>query len=264
MGSVEVVSIAAVATAVVYMTGAFLWARSRDRYDILQLVWGACCACIVVVAYFMAGHVPGFDLQTLLLLLISGWSARLFVHLYHKWAKLGSDDRRYQQLRRDYRVKKGGVAWNMYLKVYLIQGAWALIVTSPVLIAMAQPSVALSAWMLVGAAIWLCGFIFEAVGDHQLRLFREDPSNRGKILHTGLWRYSRHPNLFGESMQWWGVFFLVCTVPFGWAGILGPVVITWLLVFSGIPVRERQMKGREGWAEYVRDTSVFIPVISRK
>lgn len=260
MDSGVLVGFAAVGTAVVYMTGAFLWARAHNRYDILQLIWGLGCASIVAVTYFVGGHSIGFNLQTLLVVLVTLWGVRLYIHLHRKWIRLTADDRRYQRLRRDYAAKRGGIAWNMYGKVYLIQGAWAVIVTLPATIVMAHGTTPFDAWMLIGVVLWGVGFACEALGDHQLRLFRDNSANRGKILNTGLWRYSRHPNLFGESLQWWGVYCLACTVTLGWTGILGPLVVTWLLVFSGISVRERQMKHRAGWAEYARRTSIFVPL----
>lgn len=254
----------AVGASVVYMTAVFAWARIHGRYDILNVVWGLACAAIALVAFVVHGHQAMLGVQALVLILVSIWGVRLYVHLHRSWIKRHVEDKRFRQLRRDYAKKPGGIAWNMYSKVYLVQAIWALIVSMPIVIVMGSEYVVAGWWAVIGAAIWFAGFGFEAISEHQLRLFRTNPANKGKIMMSGLWRYTRHPNYFGEMLQWWGIFVIAWSVPYGWAGFLGPLVITWLLVFSGIPVRERRFRRRKGWEAYRRRTSKLLPMPPRK
>lgn len=257
MPSVLVSFVAALAAASIFMTGVFLWARARGRYDVIDIAWGVVFIVIAVTTYLLgdAGAV-----QLLLLLLVIAWGLRLSLHISQRWRRSQAEDHRYQQLRRDYAKKRGGVAWNMYTKVFLVQAVLAVIVSTPVIIVMGSEPAGIGVWATIGLAVWLVGFYFEAVGDWQLRQFIADPAHKGKIMTSGLWKYTRHPNYFGEMTQWWGIFIIALSVPYGWAGFIGPLVITWLLVFiSGVPLTERHFRGRPGWDEYVCRTSKLIP-----
>jgi steroid 5-alpha reductase family enzyme len=117
----------------------------------------------------------------------------------------------------------------------------------------------------MGVCVWLFGFLFESVGDAELARFARDPHNRGKILQSGLWQYTRHPNYFGEVVQWWGIWLLAVGVPGGWFGIVGPLTITFLILkVSGIPMLEKKMAENPDFAEYKRRTSVFLPWIPKR
>jgi steroid 5-alpha reductase family enzyme len=119
-------------------------------------------------------------------------------------------------------------------------------------------------WVLVfiGLAVWIVGFAFEAVGDAQLRSFKGDPANKGQIMDRGLWRYTRHPNYFGEATMWWGIFLMVSWHWVGWVGALGAALITWLLVAkTGKALTEKRMSdSKPGYREYVERTSGFVPL----
>jgi len=105
------------------------------------------------------------------------------------------------------------------------------------------------------------GFYFEAVGDYQLRTFTKDPSNRGKIIRSGLWRFTRHPNYFGEVVLWWGILLIALSAPNGWVALIGPVTITFLLLqVSGIPMLEKKYEGNPEFEEYKKRTSAFFPL----
>jgi steroid 5-alpha reductase family enzyme len=118
----------------------------------------------------------------------------------------------------------------------------------------------------VGAALWAVGLFFETVGDWQLTRFRADPANRGTVLDHGLWRYTRHPNYFGDACVWWGLFLCVADTPLGWATVVSPLVMTYLLANgSGKPMLERQLaNAKPGYAEYVARTSGFLPLPPRR
>ncbi len=252
-----------IGASVAYMTAVFAWAHQHKRYDILNVVWGLACAAIAAATFVAHGHDSLIGVQALVMVLVAIWGVRLYVHLHRAWLRHHTEDKRFVRLRKDYVHKKGGVAWNMYTRVYLVQALWALIVSVPIIIVMGSEAVVYGWWAVVGTVVWLVGFGFEAIGDHQLRLFRTDPANKGKIMMSGLWKYTRHPNYFGEIAQWWGIFVIAWSVPFGWAGFIGPLVVTWLLVFSGIPVREREFRRRKGWEEYRRRTSRLLPLLPR-
>ncbi len=113
---------------------------------------------------------------------------------------------------------------------------------------------------LLGVLLWILGFCFEFVADWQLDRFIKNPDNRGKIMDQGLWRYSRHPNYFGEVTMWWGIYILALSVPWGWLSIIGPLTISYIILFvSGVPMTERFMEDNPAFADYKRRTSAFIP-----
>jgi steroid 5-alpha reductase family enzyme len=117
----------------------------------------------------------------------------------------------------------------------------------------------------VGVFVWIIGFIFESVGDAQLKNFISDPQNKGKLMRSGLWQYTRHPNYFGEVMQWWGLWLVSLSVPNGIYFIFGPLTITYLILkVSGVPMLEKKMEENPDFADYKRTTSVFIPWFKNK
>ena len=117
----------------------------------------------------------------------------------------------------------------------------------------------------IGVLVWIFGFFFESVGDAQLAKFIKDPVNKGKLMQQGLWRYTRHPNYFGEVTQWWGIWLIALSVSHGLLGIIGPITITILILFvSGIPLLEKKYTSRADFEEYKQTTSIFIPLPPRK
>ena len=254
--------VVAFVAAAVILSLVFLYAKWRGRYDVIDAAWGLTFVVIAAVTYIGLQH-SGL-LQLLLLVLIAIWGIRLTLHIYRRYRRSREEDHRYTQLRKDYAKKKGGVAWNMYTKVYLVQAVLAVIVSTPVIIVMGSKSADIGVLAIVGTVVWVIGFFFEAVGDYQLGQFVANPANKGKLMTTGLWRYTRHPNYFGELTQWWGIYIIALSVQFGWAGLIGPLVITWLLVFiSGVPLTERHFRGRPGWDEYRRSTSKLLPMLPK-
>ena len=147
-------------------------------------------------------------------------------------------------------------------KIFLLQGAIAWVVSLP-LFAAAAGTAAFGALSLIGAAVWAVGLGFEAIGDAQLARFKRDPHNRGQVMDRGLWRYTRHPNYFGDVVVWCGLF-LIGLDAGGWWSALSPVVMALLLVRgTGKELTERHMSKREGYADYVERTSGFIPLPPR-
>ncbi|MEA5078906.1 MAG: DUF1295 domain-containing protein [Anaerolineaceae bacterium] len=200
--------------------------------------------------------------QLLLMAIASIWGLRLFLHiLLRNWGT--PEDFRYQKMR-----KEGGANWWIIslLKVFLLQGALMWLISSPLLAAQFYlKSPQLTVLDFIGLAVWLIGFFFETVGDLQLTAFRKDPANKGKLLNTGVWRYTRHPNYFGDAAQWWG-FYLIALAAGGWWTVFSPVIMTLFLIkVSGVALLEKTLtSSKPGYAEYIASTSAFIPWFPRQ
>ncbi|MBP2326300.1 steroid 5-alpha reductase family enzyme [Kibdelosporangium banguiense] len=241
---------------VVLLALVFAISVRRDRHDLIDVFWGLGFAVVAAVSLLMAD-----SSQVLIAVLTMVWGVRLAVHIgIRNHGK--PEDPRYVAIRKR---AKGNPNLHLAKVVYLTQGAILLFVSLPVQAAQYIPPP--PTWLLIiGVVIWLVGFVFETVGDWQLTRFKADPANKGLVMTGGLWRYTRHPNYFGDAAVWWGLYLLACS---HWAGIitvLSPVVMTWLLANgSGKPLTERHMKkSRPGYAEYVERTSGFFPLPPKK
>lgn len=193
--------------------------------------------------------------------LVTVWSLRLSIYL--AWRNLGrGEDYRYVRMRERFRSSFPIASLGV---VFLLQAALAWVVSLPV---QATPAIDIelsSPLFLAGIGLWALGLAFETVGDLQLAAFRRNPANRGRVLDTGLWRYTRHPNYFGDACVWWG-FFLIAASVGAWWTIVGPIVMTILLVrVSGAGLLESTIVDRRpGYAEYIRRTSGFLPLPPRR
>jgi steroid 5-alpha reductase family enzyme len=225
----------------------------RDA-SVIDPVWPLGFVAVAITA-FIAGD--GDDGRRLLLLvLVAVWGLRLSGHLLIRNAGKG-EDFRYAAMRE----RRGRNFWIISLvTVFLLQGVLMWIVSLPVQLA-AVPDRALGWLAVVGAALWAIGLAFESIGDWQLTRFKANPDSRGKVLDTGLWRYTRHPNYFGDFLVWWGIFLIAAESGAGAWGIAGPLLMTLLLVkVSGAGLLEKDIATRRpGYADYVRRTSGFIP-----
>ena len=212
----------------------------------------------VVVAWVTLAIADGNSgRQWLLVALVTMWGLRLSGYL--AWRKRGApEDFRYQAMRRQYGARFGVVS---LMTVFVLQGALMWVVALPVQLGQVRSDPDLGWLALIGGILWLVGFGFESIGDAQLARFKADPSSAGQVMDRGLWRYTRHPNYFGDACVWWGIALVAAETRLGTIGIVGAVVMTVLLVrVSGVPMLERTMaKRRPGYAEYVRHTSAFIP-----
>ena len=248
--------------AVVFMSLVFMAARTIKRYDLVDAAWGVCFIVIALTSFFLQpGEKFEFDLQLLVTGLVIIWGGRLSLHILKRIRHTTHEDPRYVELRKTW---KGNMTINVFLRIYMVQAVLALLISIPVvhINLFADNGITSLAW--TGVAVWLIGFMFEAIGDAQLRNFVAQPKNKGKIMDRGLWRYSRHPNYFGELTQWWGIYLMCLTTPFGWVGIAGPVLISYLIIYvSGIPLNEKRFEGRPGWATYRKRTSALIPLPPR-
>ncbi|UYM04610.1 DUF1295 domain-containing protein [Solicola gregarius] len=249
-------SAAVIAAAMVFV----LWRMHRTRrVTVIDTVWGAGFAAVAVTGLAITWNGDDNALRALLAVLPGVWGLRLAVHLGLR--NRGSDeDRRYADL---FERHGGATVRTAAVWVCLPQGVGMWVVALPIMLA--QASTAQAGWWLVpGMALWLLGMYFETVGDAQLARFRADPANRGRVLDTGLWRYTRHPNYFGDACVWWGIYLCACSAPIAALAFLSPVAMTWLLARgTGKPLMERHLDDRPEYAAYVRRTSGFVPLPPR-
>jgi steroid 5-alpha reductase family enzyme len=243
---------------VVFVLTTGLWAVSvavRDS-SIVDIFWGAGFVVIAWVTFAVADGAEGRML--LLTVLTSIWGLRLTLHLARRNLGKG-EDFRYQAMR-----ERHGDRWPLrsLWAVFWSQGILMWIVALPVQAGQADASPDGLIWLdLLGAALWLVGFVFETVGDAQLARFKADPASRGQVMDRGLWRYTRHPNYFGDFCVWWGLYLIALATLSAWWTIIGPILMSVLLIrVSGAKLLEQGMaERRPGYADYVRRTSGFFP-----
>ncbi len=228
------------------------------RHAIVDVTWGAGYVLVALVTFVLSDGV-GDDLRRwVVLVMTAAWGARLAVHIARR-SRGGEEDPRYVALLE----RAGDRSRVVYAieRIYLPQGALMWLVSLPIQVTTFAPS-ALGWLAWVGVAVWGLGLIFETVGDAQLTRFRNDPASKGQVLDGGLWRYTRHPNYFGDACVWWGLFLVAAGT---WPGVLtvfSPLVMTYLLTMgSGKPLLEKGMSSRRpGYDEYVARTSGFFPL----
>ncbi len=235
-----------------------LWLISLIVQDssIIDIFWGPgfVLACWI---YFVSAP-QGYPLRKwLLTILVTVWGLRLGLHIFLRNLGKG-EDFRYRKWR-----EEAGDSWRIIslFKVFLLQGVLLWILSVPLLPAQISATPDRLIYLdYLALSIWLGGFFFETVSDWQLARFKTNPANRGKVLNSGLWRYSRHPNYFGDAMQWWA-YYLFAAAAGGWWTIFSPVIMTILLLrVSGVTLLERSLQEtREGYQEYIRTTNAFIP-----
>ena len=187
------------------------------------------------------------------------WGIRLSYRIYQK-NKGKPEDFRYTSWRNEW-TKKGHVYFliRSYLQIFILQGFIISIVLLPFTLSLASPKDSLTL-LGVGLLLWVLGFFFEAVGDYQLDTFIKDKNKTSTIMKTGLWKYTRHPNYFGESTMWWGIAILAFSSTNSLVVFLSPILITYLLLFvSGIPMLEKKWKGNPEWEDYAKRTNSFLP-----
>lgn len=241
-----------------YMSMWFLVSLIKKRNDVADVAWGLGFVLMAWVSFFLS--TPSGARGILVGTLVSIWGIRLAWHI-HSRNKGKGEDYRYLAWRNEWGK------WfylRSYFQVYLLQGLFLFLIVSPVLVVNKNAGNPLGILDFVAVAVWLTGFYFESVGDAQLARFIKDPANKGKLMQSGLWAYSRHPNYFGEVTQWWGIWLFALSLPNGWMSVVGPLTITFLILkVSGIPLLEKKMEENPDFAEYKRRTSVFIPLPRR-
>ncbi len=244
-----------IAILLVYMSLCFVVSLIRKRNDVADVAWGLGFVLMTGASFFLSGD---SGIRGMLVgVLVSIWGLRLAWHI-HRRNKGKAEDYRYLAWRKEWGK------WfyiRSYFQVYLLQGLFLFLIVSPVLLINKNAGPSLVLLDFLGVAVWLVGFYFEALGDAQLARFIKNPENKGKLMQSGLWAYTRHPNYFGEVVQWWGLWLIALSVPGAWLGIVGPMTITFLILkVSGVPMLEKKLEGNPEFAEYKRKTSIFIPL----
>lgn len=227
--------------------------------SIVDIGWGMGFVLVVWVLFILR---PDFNLVKMLMrILVTIWGVRLTVHVFSR-NKGKPEDFRYAKWRRDWGK------WFLiksFFFIFMLQGVLMLVIClSPVMV-FASPDRPLSLLDVIGFLIFCIGFGFETIGDLQLSRFIRNPANKGRLMTTGLWAWSRHPNYFGEAAQWWGLFLIAVSSDNGWIAGFSPIAITVLLLFvSGVPLLEKKYSGRKDFEEYKKHTSKFIPFFPKK
>ncbi len=237
-----------------YVSGWFIISLIKQRNDVADIAWGLG---FVAIAFFLFLTKTPTLQSVILYLLIAIWGIRLALHI-----GLRSKDKP-----EDFRYKKWREEWGKsfvlrsYLQVYLLQGFFMLIISLPIIVVSIAAELNSNIYTYAGFFIWLIGFAFEAIGDYQLMIFVKNKKSKSDIMQTGLWKYTRHPNYFGEVLLWWGIFIIAFPMHYGIWAIISPITITYLLLYvSGIPMLEAKYKNNEAFQEYKKRTSAFFPM----
>ncbi|MGE0607653.1 MAG: DUF1295 domain-containing protein [Pirellulales bacterium] len=250
-------SLLAVTLAVATTGFVLLWIVSLVRRDasIVDPCWGAGFVAVVWAAWILTDDKTGRGL--LLAALTTIWGLRLSLYLWRRNRGHG-EDRRYAAMR----AKHGGnFAWVSLFTVFLLQAGLLWFISWPVQVAIQSAShKPFGSWDAVGVAVWGVGMFFETVGDWQLARFKARSDSSGRVLDTGLWRYTRHPNYFGDFCVWWGLYVVACQAGAYWT-ILSPVLMSFLLLkVSGVSLLESDIQARRpAYSDYIRRTSAFFP-----
>ena len=240
-----------------------VWVR-RGRHDGIDVLWGAGFAVIAVVTLGLSTGEGDLWRRLLITVLTAVWGLRLAVHIALR-SRGEDEDPRYVTMREQ---APGDPTVNMIRRAYLPQAAVMWVVSLPVQLGQYgyAAGVVSSVLTVLGALSWVTGFFFETVGDAQLARFRADPAHEGTVMDRGLWRYTRHPNYFGDAAVWWGLALLGLHHAVGVVGVGSAALMTWLLARgTGAKLLESTIGARRpGYAEYVRRTSGFVPLPPKK
>lgn len=230
------------------------------KNDLADVLWGPGFPLGALAAIlFATDGFSSLDLRSwVIFALVTVWALRLFLHVGLRNLSHIKEDERYNNWRRQW--GSNGL-WRSYLQVFVLQSVILYVLLSPVLLSLASPPMEISFVFGLGVLVWLVGFVFESIGDEQLRRFKKSAHHQGQLMTTGLWSWTRHPNYFGEVMQWWGIWLMVLELPYGWATLISPLGISFLILkVSGVPMLEKLMQQRPGFQEYAARTSIFFPL----
>ncbi len=253
-----------------YIFIAFIVGTIKKNNGIMDIFYGPgffVIALTSLIFYFILNNEINIR-QIIITLLVFIWSVRLATYVFIR-NRGKPEDYRYKAMRERWGTN---VILKSLTKIYVFQGIVIFIVAFPVWFTniSTNPSIdnlldfyGITLWL--GVIIWIIGFLFETFGDYQLYKFKQDPNNKGKILDRGLWKYSQHPNYFGEVTQWWGIYVITIAVPFGFISIVGPVFITYMIIkVSGIRLLDKHYEGDDEYTNYKKKTRLFFPWFPKK
>ena len=243
----------------IYMSCWFVVSVIIERNDTADIAWGF--GFIVAALTALVTNHNHKAIAIIAVILVAIWGLRLGIHIGLRNLKKPEDQR--YKIWRDTWGK-----WfylRSYIQIFMLQGFLMFLVVFPVLVIENYADKNFSPLLIIGALIWVFGFVFESIGDKQLKKFLIDPKNKGQIMMSGLWKYTRHPNYFGEITQWWGLAVIALSCRHGWIGLLGPITITFLILkVSGVPLLEEYYDNNPAYQEYKLKTSVLVPLPQKK
>lgn len=249
---------------IIYFSLFYLWALSKKDFSVIDIAWGPSFLIIFGVSAFQKDFIHLSQRQFIVGILILIWSVRLSGYILKRSLKLKKEDYRYAQWREDWGKNANMIA---YFRVYLLQALLSLMIGYPIILLFNQNEyVSFGTWLdISGVTLWIIGFSFEAVADFQKNKFKSNPSNQSKPLQEGLWKYSRHPNYFGEAILWWGLSLMIMSEVFWLKVLWGPLWLNFMLLrVSGVSLLEKKYEGNLEYMNYQKKTNGFIPWFPKK
>jgi steroid 5-alpha reductase family enzyme len=244
----------------IYMVLVYLRAQQLKNNSIVDVAWGLGFVVLAIFNLIAAGSVV--SRQLVVTGLVCVWGGRLAWHIGRRNAGK-PEDFRYAEMRQRWGER---VTITSFFKIFMLQGVLMYTIGFPLILLNMRSNSGWSFLDWIGLLIWVFGFYFQVVGDRQLRQYvRHEKKGPNDIMTRGLWRYTRHPNYFGEALMWWGIYVIVLNVRTGWTMIFSPILITFLLLkVSGVPLLEKRYADNSAYQEYAAKTSKFFPWFPKK
>lgn len=238
----------------------YFWALIKKDYSVIDIAWGLGFVLVGFLAYQLN---PTPQWRTYLVLsALALWGLRLGVYLLIRNLKKKGEDFRYTKMRQQWGERANTHA---YFKIFMAQPILLFFISFPVCITLARSTVPLNFIDLIGFSVFLLGFVIESLADAQMMAFKANPQNKGKLIRTGLWKGSRHPNYFGEMLVWWGLGVVSLNSVLPAISFVGALMITYLLIkVTGVPLLEEKYKDRADFEDYIKSTNAFLPKIGGK
>jgi steroid 5-alpha reductase family enzyme len=235
-------------------------ATAKKRLDYVDIAWGGGFIAIILTQFITHWDTINYA-QTTVYACVLLWGVRIMWHIARRNLAKKEEDPRYLAIRKKW---KNLILLRSYVKIFLFQAVLVWVISLP-LDSMSQPTYSSFGGIAVGLGIWIIGFSFESIADRQLRRFSAQPSNKGKVMTRGLWKYSRHPNYFGEITLWWGIWLMSLYFSPIWWSVIGPLTLTILIRFvSGVPPIEKSRARDAAYQKYKDSTSMLLPAFPKK
>lgn len=247
------------ATVLVFMIFMFILAQLLKNNSIVDIGWGIGFILITTVLLIIKESADLKEIVLAAMILI--WGLRLSLHIFVR-ARGKGEDFRYAQWRKDW--GQNAVLY-AFVKVFILQGLIMILIAFPIIVEFSSNNDSLNLFSFIGVLTFAFGLFFESIGDFQMYCFKRNPVNKGRIITSGLWKYTRHPNYFGEAVLWWGIGIFTVGSDSWLISFIGPITLNLLLVFvSGVPLLEKRYEGNMEWEKYKKVTPAFIPFIGKK
>ncbi|MEI7890827.1 MAG: DUF1295 domain-containing protein [bacterium] len=231
----------------------FVYAAVKKRNDVADVAWGLGFVLVASIGALMNPNSKNISI----LFLVAIWGFRLAYHIANRFFGSAIEDKRYQKMRESW---SGSMAFNSWYRIFMVQVGLLLLVGASILAVNNSESNSFNLINIIGIVVWIFGISFEAIGDRQLKVFLSKDENKGRIMTAGLWKFTRHPNYFGEATLWWGIWLVTFGSQYFWLGLIGPITITILLRFvSGVPLAEKGYADNDEFIEYAKTTPAMVP-----